>query len=177
MDVIQLPNGNLLVPESALADDGQLIGDGYVEIGPADAEYERLAARALTEEQLEERRRRWQEGDAELQRQFAEYRDSLGVAPGPVKRPGLTASRAIPLAGRFLVLAGPGFAAEQGAHLGLAEAAVPAWCPDAADATRRRPPGDSLRIDPEQRGDLPRRQEALIAAVHARPLPTCCPGS
>ena len=33
MDVIQLPNGNLLVPESALADDGQLIGDGYVEIG------------------------------------------------------------------------------------------------------------------------------------------------
>ena len=88
MDVIQLPNGNLLVPESALADDGQLIGDGYVEIGPADAEYDRLAAHALTEEQLEERRRRWQEGDAELQRQFAEYRDSLGVAPGPAKRPG-----------------------------------------------------------------------------------------
>ena len=37
MDVIQLPNGNLLVPESALASDGQLIGDGYVEIGPADS--------------------------------------------------------------------------------------------------------------------------------------------
>jgi len=59
-----------------------------VEIGPADAEYDRLAEHALTEEQLEERRRRWQEGDAELQRQFAEYRDSLGVAPGPAKRPG-----------------------------------------------------------------------------------------
>ena len=88
MDVIQLPNGNLLVPESALADGGQLIGDGYVEIGPADAEYERLAARALTEDQLEERRRWWQDGDEELQRQFAEYRASLGVAPGPVKRPG-----------------------------------------------------------------------------------------
>lgn len=88
MDVIQLPNGNLLVPESALADDGSLIGDGFVEIGPADTEYERLAVHALTEEQLEERRRRWQEGDAELQRQFAEYRDSLGVALGPAKRPG-----------------------------------------------------------------------------------------
>ena len=79
MDVIQLPNGNLLVPESALAEDGQLIGDGYVEIGPADAEYDRLAERALTEDQIEERRRRWQEGDAELQRQFAEFRASQGV--------------------------------------------------------------------------------------------------
>ena len=87
MGVIQLPNGNLLVPESALADDGQIIGAGYVEIGPADAEYDRLAEHALTEDQLEERRRRWQEGDADLQRQFAEYRDSLGVAPGPAKRP------------------------------------------------------------------------------------------
>ena len=87
MDVIQLPNGNLLVPQSALADGGQLIGDGYVEIGPADAEYDRLARHAVTEDQLEERRRRWQEGDAELERQFAEYRASLGVSPGPAKRP------------------------------------------------------------------------------------------
>ncbi len=87
MDVIQLPNGNLLVPESALADDGQLIGDAYVEIGPADADYDRLAAHAITEDELEAQRRRWREGDADLQRQFAEYRASLGVAPGPVKRP------------------------------------------------------------------------------------------
>ena len=87
MHVIQLPNGNLLVPESVLADEGQLIGDAYVEIGPDDADYDRLAAHAITEDELEAQRRRWREGDAELQRQFAEYRASLGVAPGPVKRP------------------------------------------------------------------------------------------
>jgi hypothetical protein len=34
MFVIQLSNGNLLVPESVLADGGQLICDAYVEIGP-----------------------------------------------------------------------------------------------------------------------------------------------
>jgi hypothetical protein len=73
MFVIQLPNGNLLVPESALAEGGQLIGDAYVEIGPGDADYARLAARAITEQQLEERQRRWQEGDAALQREFAEF--------------------------------------------------------------------------------------------------------
>jgi hypothetical protein len=73
MFVIQLPNGNLLVPESALAEGGQLIGDAYVEIGPGDADYARLAPRAITEQQLEERQRRWQEGDAALQREFAEF--------------------------------------------------------------------------------------------------------
>jgi hypothetical protein len=73
MFVIQLPNGNLLVPESALAEGGQLMGDAYVEIGPGDADYARLARGAITEQQLEERQRRWQEGDAALQRQFAEF--------------------------------------------------------------------------------------------------------
>jgi hypothetical protein len=73
MFVIQLPNGNLLVPESALAEGGQLMGDAYVEIGPADADYARLAPAAITEQQLEERRREWQDGDAALQRQFAEF--------------------------------------------------------------------------------------------------------
>ena len=58
MHVIQLPNGNLLVPESVLADEGQLIGDAYVEIGPADADYDRLAAHAITEDELEAQRRR-----------------------------------------------------------------------------------------------------------------------
>jgi hypothetical protein len=82
MFVIQLPNGNLLVPESALAEGGQLMGDAYVEIGPGDAEYARLSAQAVTEQEAEERRRRWQEGDAALQRQFAEFLASHSEA-GP----------------------------------------------------------------------------------------------
>lgn len=80
MFVIQLPNGNLLVPESALAEGGQLMGDAYVEIGPGDPDYARLAVHAITEEQLEERRRSWRDGDAALQRQFAEFLASQGGA-------------------------------------------------------------------------------------------------
>jgi hypothetical protein len=73
MYVIRLPNGNLLVPESVASDGGSLIGDAYVEIGPDDAEYERLAADALTQEELDERRRRWQDGDESLRRQFLDF--------------------------------------------------------------------------------------------------------
>jgi hypothetical protein len=73
MYVIRLPNGNLLVPESAAAGDGSLIGDAYVEIGPDDVDYERFAADAMTQEELDERRRRWQEGDESLRRQFLDF--------------------------------------------------------------------------------------------------------
>jgi len=73
MYVIRLPNGNLLVPESVASDDGSLVGDAYVEIGPDDVEYERLAADALTQEEFDERRRRWQEGDESLRRQFLDF--------------------------------------------------------------------------------------------------------
>jgi hypothetical protein len=73
MYVIRLPNGNLLVPESATTDDAAVIGDAYIEIGPDDADYERLAGEALTQEQLDERRRRWQEGDEPLRRQFLDF--------------------------------------------------------------------------------------------------------
>ena len=73
MFVIRLQNGNLMVPESALAKRGQLMGDAYVEIGPGDADYARLAEQALTEQELEQRRRRWRDGDAALQREFAEF--------------------------------------------------------------------------------------------------------
>lgn len=73
MYVIRLPNGNLLVPESAATDDAGVIGDAYIEIGPGDADYERLAGEALTQEQLDERRRRWQEGDESLRRQFLDF--------------------------------------------------------------------------------------------------------
>jgi hypothetical protein len=78
MFVIRLPNGNLMVPESALAKRGQVMGDAYVEIGPDDTEYERLAEQALTEQELEQRRRRWRDGDAALQREFAEFLASRG---------------------------------------------------------------------------------------------------
>jgi hypothetical protein len=82
MFVIRLPNGNLMVPESALAKRGQLMGDAYVEIGPGDTEYARLAEQALTEQELEQRRRRWRDGDAALQREFAEFLASRGDSHG-----------------------------------------------------------------------------------------------
>jgi hypothetical protein len=85
MYVIRLPNGNLLVPESATADGGRLISDAYVEIGPDDADYERLAEQSLTQEELDERRRSWQEGDEPLRRQFLDFlarHGHPGRAPG-----------------------------------------------------------------------------------------------
>jgi len=74
MFVIRLPNGNLKVPRTAISDGGRVIGQAYVEIGPADAEYERLARQALTEEELEERRSRWRQEDDAFYRQFREFR-------------------------------------------------------------------------------------------------------
>jgi len=73
MYVIRLPNGNLLVPESAMSDGGGIISDAYVEIGPDDTDYSRLAEQALTQEELDERRRRWQDGDESLRRQFLDF--------------------------------------------------------------------------------------------------------
>ncbi|HWG64472.1 MAG TPA: hypothetical protein VG253_22540 [Streptosporangiaceae bacterium] len=86
MFVIRLPSGNLLVPESALAEQGQVLGDAYVEIGPDDPDYARLAQQALTDRELQQRRRRWQEGDAALQREFEDFlarRDRAGQGGGP----------------------------------------------------------------------------------------------
>lgn len=82
MYVIRLPNGNLLVPESAADDGGRLMSDAYVEIGPDDADYERLAAGALTQDELDERRRRWHEGDELLRRQFLDFLARRGSHPG-----------------------------------------------------------------------------------------------
>jgi hypothetical protein len=73
MYVIRLPNGNLLVPESATSDDGRVMSDAYVEIGPADSEYERLAADAVTQQEMDDRRRRWQDGDEPLRREFLDF--------------------------------------------------------------------------------------------------------
>jgi len=73
MYVIRLPNGNLLVPESATAHDGRLVGDAYVEIGPDDEDYAEFAADALTQEEMDERAQRWREGDEPLRRQFLDF--------------------------------------------------------------------------------------------------------
>jgi hypothetical protein len=82
MFVIQLANGNLLVPEYAISEDG-LLGEAYVEIGPDHIDYQRLQIGALSQEQDEERRRRWQQDDAMLRREFLDY-----VARHGAGRPG-----------------------------------------------------------------------------------------
>ena len=79
MFVIRLASGNLLVPEYAVADDGRLRGDAYVEIGPDHADYARLAAQALTPEEDDERRQRWQKA----MRRFAASSSTTWPAMAP----------------------------------------------------------------------------------------------
>lgn len=79
MYVIRLPNGNLRVPHSAVLSDAtpdaeRVIAQGYVEIGPDDPDYSRLSDEALTEEEFEEKRRGWRDGDAEVLRLFEEWK-------------------------------------------------------------------------------------------------------
>ena len=79
MFVIRLPNGNLQVPATAIhTGDGRLIGDVYVEIGPEDTDYARLAEQALTPDQVEERKHQWRAGDAALLREFQEFARLVG---------------------------------------------------------------------------------------------------
>ena len=79
MFVIRLPNGNLQVPATAVhTGDGRFIGDVYVEIGPDDTDYARLAEQALTLDQVEERKERWRAGDAALLREFQEFARLVG---------------------------------------------------------------------------------------------------
>jgi hypothetical protein len=73
MYVVRLPNGNLLVPESATAHGGAVVGEAYVEIGPAHGDYDRLACGAVSQQELDERAKRWQEGDEPLRRQFLDF--------------------------------------------------------------------------------------------------------
>lgn len=82
MFIIRLANGNLLVPDSALSQDGRVIGDAYVEISPADADYARLAAQAVSEAEYERRRQQWQDGDEELRREFLDYLSRHGASGG-----------------------------------------------------------------------------------------------
>jgi len=83
MFVIRLPNGNLKVPQSAIGHDGRVIGDVYVEIGPQDADYSRLAAQALTAEEVEQRRDRWRQEDEALRQEFLEFARRNSESPWP----------------------------------------------------------------------------------------------
>lgn len=87
MYVIRLANGNLLVPDSAQTEDGRVLGDAYVEIGPDDEDYLALAAGALTEEEFDQRRRQWRAGDEQLRREFLDYLARHGSAGGWEDRP------------------------------------------------------------------------------------------
>jgi hypothetical protein len=82
MYVIRLDNGNLKVPHSALSEDGQILGEGYVEIGPDNPDYSRLAGQAVTEEEMAAKRRRWRDDDEDLLRQFEEWKAQQESAQG-----------------------------------------------------------------------------------------------
>jgi hypothetical protein len=77
MYVIRLPNGNLQVPRSAVHE-GRIIGDAYVEIGPADPDYARLSRQAVTQDEMDERRAAWQAGDEALRQEFLEFARLVG---------------------------------------------------------------------------------------------------
>ena len=87
MFVIRLPNGNLRVPQTAVRQDGRVIGDVYVEIGPEDADYARLAEQALTPAEADQRRLEWREGDAALHREFQEFTRLVGDQYWPGQDP------------------------------------------------------------------------------------------
>jgi hypothetical protein len=81
MFVIRLPNGNLKVPETAIGNGGQVLGDLYVEISPQHADYPRLAAQAITPEEAEQRRARWRQDDEALRREFLDFARSQPDPP------------------------------------------------------------------------------------------------
>ncbi|MGH3242248.1 MAG: hypothetical protein ACRDNL_17865 [Spirillospora sp.] len=93
MYVIRLPDGTLRVPHSVLAGEGEsgagpepregrIIADAYVEIGPGDPDYDRLYRESLTEDELEDRRRRWRDEDADLLRRFEEWKSDRPAENG-----------------------------------------------------------------------------------------------
>jgi len=83
MFVIRLPNGNLRVPQTAIGNEGRVLGDAYVEIGPQDKDYARLAAEALTPEEAEQRRAGWRRDDEALRQMFLEFAKTNGESGWP----------------------------------------------------------------------------------------------
>ncbi|GAA3792416.1 hypothetical protein GCM10022226_09610 [Sphaerisporangium flaviroseum] len=76
MYVIRLEDGTLRIPHSLTSGDGRLIGNAYVELAPSDPDYERWLPESITEEQEAERRRRWQEENDDLEREFLAFKES-----------------------------------------------------------------------------------------------------
>ncbi|TDD55802.1 hypothetical protein E1286_03390 [Nonomuraea terrae] len=74
MYVIRLADGTLRVPRSLTSEDGRLIGNAYVEVQPGDPDYEQWLPESLTEEEAQVRRRRWEEENDELEREFLAYK-------------------------------------------------------------------------------------------------------
>ncbi|MDN3353991.1 hypothetical protein [Actinomadura sp. DC4] len=84
MYVIRLPDGNLRVPVGVMGpgregkggqgEIGSVIGQGYVEIGPDDPDYQRLLDQSITEEELADKRRRWRADDEALRREFEDFK-------------------------------------------------------------------------------------------------------
>jgi len=74
MVVIRLADGTLRVPQSVTSDDGRLIGNAYVDVAPGDPDYELYLVESITEEEAAERRRRWQEENDELEREFLAFK-------------------------------------------------------------------------------------------------------
>lgn len=74
MYVIRLADGTLRVPRSLTSEDGRLIGNAYVEVLPGDPDYEQWLPESLTEEEALLRRRRWEEENDELEREFLAYK-------------------------------------------------------------------------------------------------------
>src|ERR1700691_2537638 len=93
MFVIRLPKGNLRVPQSAIGHDGRILGDVYVEIGPQDADYSRLAAQALTPEEVQQRRDRWRQDDEALRQEFLEFARLNGESGWPESADGEKGAR------------------------------------------------------------------------------------
>jgi hypothetical protein len=82
MFVIRLASGNLLVPDYAMGEDGRVLANAYVEIGPDHPDYARLFDGAISEQEAAERRRRWQDGDEALREQFVDYLARYGSEGG-----------------------------------------------------------------------------------------------
>ncbi|MGW0808451.1 hypothetical protein [Nonomuraea sp. NPDC002799] len=74
MYVIRLADGTLRVPQSLTSEDGRLIGNAYVSVQPGEPGYEQWLPESLTEEEAELRRRRWEEENDDLEREFLAFK-------------------------------------------------------------------------------------------------------